>query len=342
MRILVGMSGGIDSSYAAKKLIDEGHTVEGAYLEMHEYTSVDAARRAADMLGIPLHVIDCRGEFDRVVRENFVSEYRQGRTPNPCVICNPTVKFPCLLNYALEHGFDRIATGHYARIKAREAYGRVAYSLAKALDLGKDQSYMLYRLSDDILSHLLLPLGDECKSEIRESIRSSMLAALDRKDSQEICFIPDGDYAGYIEKVCGAPRKGSFIDATGRVLGEHSGITHYTVGQRKGLGISLGERVFVTEIDPVCNTVRLEREPALSSEAFLGDVVLDVKALERAHGVAEVKIRYAAKPVGAKVSVISDERVQIEFSEPVRSLTPGQSAVIYVGDDVVGGGVICK
>ena len=340
MKILVGMSGGVDSSYVAMKLIEAGHEVVGAHLIMHEYADIDAAESAAKMLGISLVTIDCRERFDRIVRENFISEYKMGRTPNPCVICNPTVKFFALAEYAREHGFDKIATGHYARVELVEKSDTPHHMIAVARDISKDQSYMLYRLPEDILSILMLPLGEELKSDIRERVQESEFSSLDRRDSQEICFLPDGGYAEYIESCTGECPRGSFIDAEGRALGEHKGIIRYTVGQRKGLGISLGERVFVTEIDPIANTVRLESAPRLAREVNIEDVVISLPDSHDAwEGRFDVKIRYAARPAPATVS-FDGKRASILFDEPQRSVTPGQSAVIYKEGRVIGGGII--
>jgi len=200
MRILLGMSGGLDSTYAAHKLIADGHTVEGAVLDMHGSTDVRAAEEACASLGIELHVIDCRERFSDIVIENFLDEYLKGRTPNPCIICNSEVKFAVLLDYALENGFDKIATGHYARINERVTDGGVRYYLSRAADVSKDQTYMLWRLSQRVLSHLVFPLSDDKKSDIRECARELGLSSADREESQEICFIPSGDYAAYIEE----------------------------------------------------------------------------------------------------------------------------------------------
>jgi len=338
MRILVGMSGGFDSTLAAKRLIDEGHTVEGATLVMHDYTDTAAAEAACLKLGIPLHVIDCKELFANIVIENFKNEYKNGRTPNPCVICNPKVKFFALHRFAVESGFDRIATGHYARIQRVEVEGREYPTVAKARDTKKDQSYMLYRLPSEILDVLVLPLSDDVKSELREEVRGTELESFDRPDSQEICFIPSGDYAGYIEASGMSMPTGSFVDTDGKVLGEHKGILRYTVGQRKGLGISLGERVFVRSIDPVSNEIVLGTTPSETKTARLTGVHTPYPIGDNTFR-ASVKIRYAAHTVDATVTIAKDTAT-VEFDTPVISLTPGQSAVFYDGDVVLGGGFI--
>lgn len=332
------MSGGLDSSYAALKLKEAGHTVEGACLVMHGYTDTDSAARAAEKLGIPLHIIDCRELFDKEVVENLVSEYKRARTPNPCIVCNPKVKFSELLRAADEGGFDAIATGHYARIARLTSGGGEYHAVMKALDAEKDQSYMLYRLPERILARLILPLGDECKSDIRRRIRGGEFSSFDKKDSQEICFIQGGDHAAYIEARSGPGEPGLFVDKDGNTLGEHKGIIRYTVGQRKGLGISLGERAFITKIDAESNRITLESAPLLLDTLKLSDVVLTGGA-EKCFR-AEVKIRYAARPAPASVRILDGGGAEVRFDDLQRSVTPGQSAVFYLGDTVVGGGII--
>ena len=268
MRILVGISGGVDSAYAAKRLLLLGHTVEGAVLIMHEHTELSAAHDAASSVGIKLHEIDCRDSF-KDIKDNFVSEYINARTPNPCIICNERVKFRTLYDFALEQGFDAIATGHYAKIVEQD--GR--YALAMPEDRRKEQTYMLYRLPQSILSSLVLPLSEGTKSEIRVASEEYGISAANRGDSQEICFLPEGNHTEYIESVAGKCPEGNFIDRDGKVLGRHRGIIHYTVGQRKGLGISLGERAFVTEINPVDNTVTLSPDVEGKDSLELSDVV---------------------------------------------------------------------
>ncbi len=336
MRILVGMSGGVDSSYVTMKLIAEGHSVEGALLIMHEYVDVTAAESAAEKIGIPLHVIDCREEFDKIVKSDFVNEYKNGRTPNPCIVCNPKIKFRALCDYAKSHGFDRIATGHYARLVELSS-GR--HAIAVAEDKRKDQSYMLYRLPEDVLSMLVLPLGESRKADIRAELSTAGLSELDRKDSQEICFLPNGNYAEYVESKIGTPEKGDFVDKHGRVLGRHEGIVRYTVGQRKGLGISLGARAFIINIDPLTNRITLDSEPILSDAFTVSDAVM-IEGFPG--GEYDVKIRYAAEAVKGSVRRLDDTHAEVRLCCPVKSVTPGQSAVFYKDGIVVGGGVIEK
>ncbi len=344
MKILLGLSGGVDSTYAALKLKNEGHEVHGATVLMHPYTDISGAERSAFELGIELHVIDAKDAFENTVCQNFVSEYISGRTPNPCVICNREVKFRYLCGYAMENGFDSIATGHYAEVRrtADELGGR--YYIAPGKDGAKDQSYMLSRLSQDVLSMLILPLTEEFKSDIYEQARKLGLSAADKPESQEICFIPDGKYTEYIEKRAGVCARGDFVDREGRALGRHKGIIHYTVGQRKGLEIALGKRVFVTDIDAEQNTVTLEDAPRLSDTVYVQDIVFSKIAppKEPTEFKLAVKLRYLAKPAESTVTVYPDGSAVVRLCEPQRSVTPGQAAVFYDADGCVFSGIIVK
>ena len=342
MRILLGMSGGVDSSYAALKLKESGHAVEGAVLLMHEYTEIDAARAAAESVGIPLHVIDARERFEKIVVNNFVSEYSAGRTPNPCIICNSEVKFRILCDFARENGFDKIATGHYARIEEVKTAKGNRFALKYSLDERKDQTYMLWRLPQDILSMLILPLSDLKKEEIRRDSQERGLFAADRADSQEICFIPDGDYASYIENRVGEFPEGDFVDSDGNILGKHNGFIRYTVGQRKGLGIALGSRAFVTEINPETNRIVLSTSPEYPQNFVLSGAVFQGMT-EPAPGTEielGVKIRYTAPRTLARVTFLGSGNAVVQLSENKRALTPGQSAVFYDGDLLLFGGFI--
>ena len=337
MKILVGISGGVDSSYAALKLIDDGHTVVGANLIMHEHTDVEAAREAAARLGIPLVEIDCTHAFDEIVKTYFENEYKEGRTPNPCIVCNPEVKFRFLSEYAREHGFDRIATGHYARIVERN--GR--FTVARAKDATKDQTYMLYRLPQDILSMLVFPLSDSIKKEVKELAAARGISEPDVKESQEICFIPDNDYRSFLEQRMGKFPPGNFIDKNGRIIGTHRGIISYTVGQRKGLGVSLGQRVFVSRIDPVKNEVTLTDSESVSNSFTASDVVFSGRVLRVGESVsADVKIRYHHIPVSATVTCTEKGRIRVDSVDPVGFVAPGQSVVVYDTDEVLLGGFI--
>lgn len=337
MKILLGMSGGLDSSFAAEILKAEGHNVEGAVLKMHGYTDIDGAEKAASDAGVRLHVIDCSEAFERNVIEYFVREYALGRTPNPCTVCNRTVKIAELLRYAEENGFDKVATGHYARI----GFENGRYYVADGADKAKNQSYMLWGLSQEQIKRLEFPLGDRIKGDVRESARALGLPSADSPESQDVCFLPDGGYAEFIEKRLGVFPEGNFIDESGNVLGRHKGVIHYTVGQRRGLGIALGERMFVSGIDPKKNTVTL---CAAGGRGFTSAVLTDMnhQLLPEGDGkhAVNVKIRYAARPVPATLTV-SGERATVEFVSPISAVTPGQSAVMYDGDGrILCGGVI--
>ena len=336
MKILVGISGGVDSAYAAKKLLLDGHSVEGAVLIMHDYTELDAAREAACSVGIRLHEIDCRNSFEEI-KGNFVSEYTNGRTPNPCIICNERVKFRTLYDFAIANGFDAIATGHYAKITRLN--GRYAFAMPE--DKRKEQTYMLYRLPQDVLSKLVLPLCEGTKSEIRTIAAEQGISAASRDDSQEICFLPKGNYTEYVESVAGKCPQGDFIDTQGKILGRHKGIIHYTVGQRKGLGISLGERVFVTDIDAENNTVTLSQKTWGKTLIELTDLVYSgmMPPSEKCELELEVKLRYTAPLVKTTARLYPDGRATLEFSEP-QKCAPGQSAVLYQDGIVLCGGFI--
>lgn len=342
MKILLGISGGVDSAYAAYKLKSEGHEVEGAVIKMHKYTELDAAKEAAESIGIPLHVIDATEDFERIIKENFASEYIRGRTPNPCIICNPEVKFKSLYDYAMEQGFDMIATGHYAKIIKLQSSGESRYTLASPVDEKKDQTYMLYRLPQYILAKTLFPLAEMNKTDVRQSSRESGLSAADRGDSQEICFLPNGGYADFVQERKGKCPSGNFVDDSGNILGAHKGIIHYTVGQRKGLGIALGERVFVTAIDPISNTVTLSPSPKKSTEITITSVAYTglTPPTEDLTVEALVKPRYTAKKVAARVTFHNDATATVVFSEPTTA-APGQSLTVYNSDGhLLAGGFI--
>lgn len=342
MRILLGMSGGVDSTYAALKLKEEGHDVEGAVLVMHEYTETDLAEAAAKSVGIPLHKIDCRDVFESRVVGNFISEYLSGRTPNPCVVCNSDVKFRVLLDYALENGFDKIATGHYAKITERNSDDGVRYAVACSEDASKDQTYVLWRLSQDVLAHLYFPLSDSEKKNIRVEAKEKGLSAADRGDSQEICFIPSGDYAGFIEKRTQPSKPGNFINNEGKILGEHKGIIHYTIGQRKGLGIAMGQRIFVTKINPADNTITLSFDDSVSQNVSVFGMVFSGIAEMKKGQIKRlrVKLRYLAPPVECSLEYKGGGGATIKLDTPVRAVTPGQSAVFYDGEVLAAGGFI--
>ncbi len=335
MKILLGMSGGLDSTYTAELLKCQGHEVSGVLLDMHSYTDTDGAVKAAREVGIPLKVIDCRERFDREVAMYFAREYANGRTPNPCTVCNRLVKFEILLDEAKAGGFDRIATGHYARV----GYENGRHFIKKGVDTKKDQSYMLWNLTEEQLSMLYLPLGEAQKSDVRASAREAGISSAEKPESQDICFLPDGSYADFVESRIGASKAGDFIDGNGSVLGRHKGVIHYTVGQRRGLGIALGQRMFVSSIDARANTVTLLPDGGQVCErAVLRNINFQKQIFRSGESLrAEIKLRYAAPPIPCNINFIGNE-AEVEFLSPVKSVTPGQSGVVYSGDDLLFGG----
>ncbi len=337
MKILLGMSGGLDSTCAAKRLLEFGHSVTGALLLMHEYTDLLAAERSAREIGLPLITEDCRALFDRTVKETLAREYAQGRTPNPCVICNAEVKLRRLYELAMQEGYDAIATGHYAAVV--RCGDRYAVKMADYRP--KDQSYMLWALPQEILSRLILPLAAEEKPRLRREAEALSLSSASAEESQEICFLPDGDYPSFVEGRCGPFPEGDFVDASGQVLGRHRGIHRYTVGQRKGLGIALGKRMFVTRILPQENRVVLSEDASLGDPAFRIEHPVFSGLPPRFEGEERfsVKLRYAAKPQPASVR-FDREGATVLLDASKGPLPYGQSAVFYREDTVMLGGVI--
>lgn len=332
------MSGGLDSTWSARKLLSEGHTVEGAILLMHDHTALQEARSSASALGIPLREIDCRERFRETVMASFAAEYLAGRTPNPCIICNSEVKFQCLSEYAEANGFDAIATGHYAKVEYRD--GR--YGICRGEDSRKDQSYVLWRLNQKILSRLVLPLGNEKKEQIREAAKCVSLAAADREESQEICFIPDHDYASFITKNYGSSKPGNFVDLNGNILGRHRGFLHYTVGQRRGLGVALGERMFVVELRAKDNSIVLAPSGNSGCRSFTVDGLIFSGIQEPSGNCvlnADVKIRYLAASQKAQITLCNGIAT-VKTEEKLSAATPGQSAVFYDMDRILFGGII--
>jgi len=346
-KIVVGMSGGVDSSVAAYLLKEAGYEVIGVSMRMwcpKEDSGVadvtKDAKRVAEQLGIEFQTLDFREEFRRAVMDYFAGEYLLGRTPNPCIACNRFIKWEALLARAKELGAVGIATGHYAKIVALEN-GRFAVS--RAASSAKDQTYALYRLTQEQLKHTLMPLGTYEKESIREIAKEIGLPVAEKKDSQEICFIPDHDYVSFIKEYTGAESlPGDFISTSGEVIGKHEGIIHYTVGQRKGLG-AFGRPVFVKEIRPESNEVVL----GSGDEVFQSELVCDglnCMAEECFNEGDKViaKIRYSHKGAPCVLHPIGEGKLRVEFAEPQRAITPGQAVVFYRGDVVLGGGTICS
>ena len=303
-------------------------------------SAVDDARRVAQRLEIPYYVMNFKKEFKENVMDYFVAEYLQGRTPNPCIACNRYVKWESLLQRGLEIGADYIATGHYARIALLEN-GR--YAIRNSVTAAKDQTYALYNLTQEQLSHTLMPVGAYSKDEIRAIAEEIGLMVAHKKDSQEICFIPDHDYAGFIEREAGqaVPKPGNFVTADGTVLGRHKGITHYTVGQRRGLNLAMGEQVFVTEIRPDTDEVVIGKAEDVFSREVYADSLNFMALPDFPSGTRLLaKIRYAHKGAMCRVERIGEDRIHCVFDEPQRAVTPGQAIVFYHGDYVAGGATI--
>ncbi len=349
-KIVLGLSGGVDSTTAALLLKDQGFEGIGFYFDVmgDNADGKRAAEELAEKMEIPLHIMDVSEEFSKSVIDNFCSQYACGRTPNPCVVCNPAIKFKKLLEIADRENAYYIATGHYVGVTKDDTSG--IYYIQKGSSEKKDQSYMLYRLGQQVLSRLILPLADmKDKDTVRRLARENDMPNAQAADSQEICFIDEEkeDYVSFMEARGFACSKGHFVDAEGKILGEHQGINRYTVGQRKGLGIALGKPVFVTKIDKEKNQVVLGDNADLfhtevvSAENFFTETgcgEIPERLLEK-QGIT-AKIRYAAKPAPAVLHKTCDGRVVTVFEQPQRAATPGQSIVFYDGDRVVGGGFI--
>ncbi|OQB14603.1 MAG: tRNA-specific 2-thiouridylase MnmA [Firmicutes bacterium ADurb.Bin193] len=341
----MGMSGGVDSSVAAALLKKTGYDVIGVTMKLHDteqadegccsVSSANDALAVAAKIGIPHYVMNFTDEFKRDVIDYFISEYKNARTPNPCTVCNKRIKFDALLQKARGLGAKHVATGHYAKIAQKD--GR--YLLQRASDEKKDQTYFLYSLSQNQLSRILMPLSDITKEKTREIASSLGFSVAKKRDSQEICFVPDGDYAAFIERQAGASPGGDFI-FEGKKVGRHKGIIHYTVGQRKGLGIALGEPVYITKIDPKNNLIYLGADKSrLSRELYASD--MNYIPFDAPVGPFRclAKIRYNAKASPCEVIPVNNG-VRVVFDEPQNAITPGQSVVFYDNNTVIGGGTI--
>ena len=350
------MSGGVDSSVTAALLIEQGYDVVGAMLRVWPWkepdetqgrfgsccspAAVDDARRVAERLEIPFYLLNIEREFEKTVIENFAEEYLGGRTPSPCVICNQEVKFGSLLRRAFAWEAMAVATGHYARIKQDLITGR--HLLLRGKDQRKDQSDFLWPLTQDQLAAARFPVGDLTKEEVRAKARALALPVADKPESQEICFVPDDDYRGFLrQRIPEAFRPGPIIDRKGIVVGEHKGLAAYTVGQRRGLGLASGRPLYVVELDPDRNVVVVGEDRDLETTRLIATRVnlIAFDRLERPVAV-QAKIRHSHHPAPATIYPLEGKRVEVAFDTPQRAVTPGQSAVFYQGDLVVGGGII--
>ncbi len=371
-KVVVGMSGGVDSSVAAYLLKKQGYDVIGVTMQIWQdedvcsmeenggccgLSAVEDARRVASVLDIPYYVMNFKQEFKQNVIDYFVSEYLQARTPNPCIACNRYVKWEALLTRSLNIGASYIATGHYASI-AKLPNGR--FTIKKSVTQAKDQTYALYNLTQHQLSHTLMPVGEFTKDEIRALAQEMKLPVANKPDSQEICFVSDNNYAGFISDYLQDNNKierdfdlnrseytgltpGNFVNRAGEVIGTHKGLIHYTVGQRKGLGIAMGQPVFVLELRPETNEVVLGNSYEVFTDRLYADR-LNFMAIEDLEGELEVeaKIRYSHKGAKCTIRRTSRDQVLCIFEEPQRAITPGQAVVFYQGDYVVGGGTIIR
>ncbi|KYH32370.1 tRNA-specific 2-thiouridylase MnmA [Moorella mulderi DSM 14980] len=353
-KVMVAMSGGVDSSTAAALLKEAGYEVIGVTLDQWpegtpppagetgccSLAAVDDARRVAGILDIPYYVLNFRELFEREVIDYFIASYLKGETPNPCIACNRKVRFDALLKKAMALGMDYLATGHYAR-RLYDA-GRDRYLLAKGLDADKDQSYVLYSFTQEQLAHILLPLGEYTKTEVRQIAKRYGLPVAEKAESQDICFITESDYRAYLgRKVAQAIKPGPILDVKGRVLGRHRGLPYYTIGQRKGLGLALGKPYFVVALDPERNAVIVGTKEDLEQRVLYArdnNYILWGELPSQARVTA--KIRYRAPEAAATWYPLKDGRARLEFDEPQRAITPGQAVVYYQGDLVVGGGTI--
>ncbi len=368
MKIAMAMSGGVDSSAAAAILKDAGHELVGFTMQLWNQRrglSVDAdgeplpsrccslddvydARRVAEELGFPFYVLNLEREFERDVVEPFVASYLAGETPIPCVACNSRLKFASLDKLARSLGCDKVATGHYARVRFDEEAAR--YRLLRGHDLRKDQTYFLWELTQEQLSHAMFPLGEMSKTEARDAARGHKLAVAEKEESQEICFVPDGDYAGFIDRYleaegreAHAPASGEIVNTRGEVIGAHGGVHRFTVGQRRGLGISRQLPLYVVAIEPEKNQVVVgEANELLASDLTAAGVNWIAFDAPDAEVRAQVRVRYRHEAAPATITPVGAGRVRIHFDEPQRAITPGQATVFYDGEEVLGGGWIVR
>lgn len=351
-RVIVAMSGGVDSSVAALLLKQAGYQVVGVTLRLFtlyrptaaplsrsccSLEDIHDARRVCQVLDIPHYVLNAEREFRTFVVDYFVGEYQRGRTPNPCIACNDRIKFAFLLQRAMALGADLVATGHYARVVERHG----VYSLLKAVDESKDQSYVLFGLGQEQLARLLFPIGWYSKAEVRQIAQTAGLPVARKPDSQEICFVLSGDYREFLRQH-GVGRPGDIVDTEGRVLGRHEGVEFFTIGQRRGLGVARGTPLYVVGIDAPRARVIVGPEEALYQQSLRAEGVNWVEGPPGAPVEAQVKVRYKAPAVAATITPIGSDTAMVAFHEPQRAITPGQAVVFYEGERVLGGGFIAS
>lgn len=348
-KVLVAMSGGVDSSAAAALLVQQGYDCDGAMLKLApnedsrccSADDAEDARQAATRLGMRFYVFNETDRFRRCVMDRFTAEYAAGRTPNPCIDCNRELKFGALLDRALTLGYDYIATGHYARVAYDAESGR--YRLLRGAERRKDQSYVLYQLTQHQLAHLLLPVGDYDKPAIRDKAREAGLDNADKGDSQDICFVPDGDYVNFLQRQGLTLTPGDFLDEAGCVLGRHRGLPCYTIGQGKGLGVAVGRHVYVLEKDRDRNAIVLGDDAALYASSLLASHVNWISGQIPAAPVrCAAKTRYSQVETPCTAYPLPDGGLRVVFDQPQRAITAGQAVVLYDGDEVLGGGTIEK